>query len=473
MPPSEKSMPQLAIGNRYNNYHEPAKETLYLDEVPARVARIHFDGLDRTKDDVLKKISKDLLSATNFQDMIVKAQEVRGKLNNLNAFEGIGVTVDSNKGGEFNYDITFHVAEKRRVQGSVLTEFSAQNSGSINTGLLVPNVHGRGESVKLAYSYGRKCSAGFDALFSKPLLPWTDQNPNLQFSVFQKGFANPWNGLTEVNRGSYVGLSAKLNELITGSIYLNSNVTSLSATGVETPFRARIESGHFLKTSINTNVIFDSRNSTSLPTRGNLIKWSSELSGLLKTGNVNFFKNEVELQSNVSILAGLLVLQSTLKTGLINSLSSPSMSPKVVLSDDSGVPINERFNLGGPLSLRGYAINGVGPHDGWANLGGNIFWVFGAHVYTPLPFAAHLKNLVRGHIFFNSGSIQSIDLNKEKNLISTLSNNVRKSVGAGIVISFGSARLELNYSFPILGPAGSGQDRLDSGIQFGIGATFT
>ena len=148
-----------------------------------------------------------------------------------------------------------------------------------------------------------------------------------------------------------------------------------------------------------------------------------------------------------SFLSGLIIFQATLKTGLLNSLTT-STTPKLILSDLSRVPINERFNLGGPLNLRGYSINGVGPHDSFAALGGNAYWVYGAHIYTPLPFAKHIKDIVRAHVFFNSGSIESIDLRNENNLVAALSNNVRKSVGVGIVVAFNSVRLELNYAYP-------------------------
>ena len=158
------------------------------------------------------------------------------------------VVVDAAKtGNDTDYDITFHVIERTRVGGSINTTFGSQNSGSISTGLSLPNINGRGESLNLSYSYGNKCSTGFDVLLNKPLLPWTIYNPNVQLSVFQKGFANPWNGLTEISRGSFVGLAARLNDVINGNIYVNSNVTSLSASGVDTPFKARMESGHFFK----------------------------------------------------------------------------------------------------------------------------------------------------------------------------------------------------------------------------------
>ena len=90
MAPSDHKTIQLAVGNHHNEFTQPSREQFFLDEVPARVANIHFDGVGRTKEDILRKISGDLLKSTNFQDMIVNAQEVKGRLNNLNGYNGIG-----------------------------------------------------------------------------------------------------------------------------------------------------------------------------------------------------------------------------------------------------------------------------------------------------------------------------------------------------------------------------------------------
>lgn len=40
--------------------------------------RIQVDGLGRTKDDIIQDAVRDLFTATNFKDVLVKAHKVRG-----------------------------------------------------------------------------------------------------------------------------------------------------------------------------------------------------------------------------------------------------------------------------------------------------------------------------------------------------------------------------------------------------------
>lgn len=44
--------------------------------VKARVEKIHVEGLARTKDDIIQDAVRDLFSATDFQDVLVKAHKV-------------------------------------------------------------------------------------------------------------------------------------------------------------------------------------------------------------------------------------------------------------------------------------------------------------------------------------------------------------------------------------------------------------
>ena len=92
--------------------------------------------------------------------------------------------------------------------------------------------------------------------------------------------------------------------------------------------------------------------------------------------------------------------------------------------------INDRFFLGGPLTLRGFSNRGAGPHkDGknsWlhsfkiqslieicqsdCSLGNTAYWLAGAHLYTPLPFLHNHKGLsswFKTHSFVNIGNLFS------------------------------------------------------------------
>jgi outer membrane protein insertion porin family len=62
------------------------------------VDKIHVDGLCRTKDDIIIATVKDLFQAKDFQDVIVGAQKVRGKLEGLGCFRNIGIFIDTSSG---------------------------------------------------------------------------------------------------------------------------------------------------------------------------------------------------------------------------------------------------------------------------------------------------------------------------------------------------------------------------------------
>lgn len=136
------------------------------------------------------------------------------------------------------------------------------------------------------------------------------------------------------------------------------------------------------------------------------------------------------------------------------------------------ISVMDKYFLGGPLTLRGFKNRGAGPHLDDCSLGNDAYWLAGVHLYTPLPFLHKNKKLnwLKTHSFANIGSIFSHDqISKQKKInftffiliffieeiindqnVDVLVNNVRLSVGTGIVIGFGNiARLELNYVWPL------------------------
>lgn len=136
--------------------------------------------------------------------------------------------------------------------------------------------------------------------------------------------------------------------------------------------------------------------------------------------------------------------------------------------------INDRFFIGGPLSLRGYRLYGVGPHSDGNALGANTYWLAGVHLYSPLPFrpgAGGLGEFFRTHAFLNAGNIGNFAFsdNHSKNF-EEVTNQMRYSAGLGLVLSIGHlARFELNYCVPF---SAQKADQTSPGLQFGIGVSF-
>lgn len=135
-----------------------------------------------------------------------------------------------------------------------------------------------------------------------------------------------------------------------------------------------------------------------------------------------------------------------------------------ILKPFDNVLVTDKFFLGGPLNLRGFQMNGVGPHNNGSALGANTYWVGGLHAYLPLPFKNACNEYMRVHSFLNAGTItDSTNYNQ-------LLDNIRLSTGLGLVLTFGGrVRLEANYCWPIKAQA---EDKTKPGFQFGIGINY-
>ena len=69
--------------------------------------------------------------------------------------------------------------------------------------------------------------------------------------------------------------------------------------------------------------------------------------------------------------------------------------------------LNDRFLLGGPTTLRGFEMWGVGPRSCGYSLGGDAFWALAFHCYHPLPYLdkAGFFGRIRLHSFAAAGSL--------------------------------------------------------------------
>ena len=99
---------------------------------------------------------------------------------------------------------------------------------------------------------------------------------------------------------------------------------------------------------------------------------------------------------------------------------------KPIFSDS--VPVIDRFNLGGPLVVRMFRENSMGPKDGGQylyqkqiyiyifspfptivfigdSLGGDLYWAAGLSYISDLPLKPHLP--VKLHAFLNAGKLDT------------------------------------------------------------------
>ena len=90
------------------------------------------------------------------------------------------------------------------------------------------------------------------------------------------------------------------------------------------------------------------------------MKVKTEFAGLGGFGNIGFFKNELSWQSNVPLPLGI-VAQACVTAG--------HMTP---IGGNKATTISDRFVLGGPMTLRGFQMGGVGPHSDGCAVGAEV-----------------------------------------------------------------------------------------------------
>lgn len=432
-----------------------SKPTIKLNGVRARVDRVHVDGLNRTKDDIIRSTVDDLFHATDFEDVILRAHKVRRALDAMGCFRDIGVFIDVSSGPGATpegLEVTFQVRELSRVVGGINTTVS-ENEGNLVLGVKMPNVLGRGERVAAEYSMGYRSSSNFSVAATKPF-PHKPLVPVLTATVYQQNHEYPWSGYRLLDRGALLDLAFKTSPATHHNVQWEGLVRDTSVLSKTTSFKVRESSGPQMKSILRHIVCVDQRDEAMFPTRGCWVQFSSELAGL--GGGVAHLRTELHAQANRSLPRDL-VVQATGAVG--------------VLHDVFGTELADHFFLGGPTSLRGFRQRGVGPHAEGQATGGRVYWAAGLHLYAPLPFQGSrtgLASLFRSHLFANAGCLAMPEGSGLESLESL--RLARVSVGAGVVVRLGrGARLELNYAVPLRAQP---HDVHAPGIQFGVGANF-
>jgi len=440
-----------------NEQQEPAQEQIPLDGIKANVVAVSVDGLMRTKDDIVMESVKGLFKVQHFEDLVLRAQDARGKLQELGCFSDVGIHIDTSDSGARDYVVTYHVQELKKVVGSVNT-MVGNNEGSLLTGVKMPNIAGRGECLQADYTYGTKKSSSFNVSLAKPLRGRIKST--ITTNVFQSTGEFPSSGFKNLSRGLLADLSFTSAPQVVHNLQWEAVWRDLSCMSRSCAFAVREHSGPTLKSALKHILSVDRRDNPIFPTEGTLFKLNQEFAGL--GGNIGFFKNELELQANLPILEDMSV-QGSFNAGILKDLQN-----------DKTFNISDHFFLGGSNNIRGFENCGVGPHSDGSSLGGTMYWASGLHLYTPLPFRpgkGGLGDLFRSHMFVTAGNIGNFWLTGNlKTDTESLTQGFRLSYGLGLAIKLGGvARIELNYCIPIKASRG---DKAAPGLQLGVGVNF-
>lgn len=387
-------------------------------------------------------------------------------LNSLGAFSDVQVQMN-HVGGDDDYEITFLVQEKGRVAASAHTTVD-EHAAHLDLKLSLPNASGLGDYVGFLSSFGKRFYSG-ECRYSVPLMPWRQLwAPRFTTSLSQ----NQWETAPShydqedkslVNQVDFYSLP-HLHHTISFENVWRHIKTDLAR---KTPIEIREQSGHSVKSSIKHILTWDNRGPSNFPQEGILARLSNELALNLVNGGARFSRHEANIQVNTSIFPKYDILCQ------FNILAGSLLRPHKI-------NICDKFFAGGPLTMRGFKLHGLGPNVRDHPLGDMSYLSAGLHIYSILPLTkpeSSINQFIRPHLFFNTGIIGDVhdigrltsrdDLRRES---LRFRNNLRYSCGFGMVMYFMKVRIEVNYVIPLVY---KDNDLKFRGVQAGIGLNYT
>jgi outer membrane protein insertion porin family len=356
-------------------------------------------------------------------------------LNRLGLFEEIRERDASTNINDRNQtvDIDLQVKERGHRQINLTGGTSGSTGSSIGFVYSDNNLLGYGESLNVELSAGNR-QLYFLLGFTEPYLADKPIRLGLQFQAqrlrfFGSNFFSAGADATAANLGSLftqrtlggtVSTSAPLS-LLTGRWRKYAHFTrlglaySLTGTSIEDPPVNRdTDPGNNLPTYTEKRIVtsrlatsfsFSTLNAAIDPTRGQSLLFSLAISGGLLGGDVRTFSPSLEYKFFKPVLKANSDRPQVLGMRLLAAHIGPFGTPFATqsLSFVGGVPVYERFFLGGEESIRGYNVRSIAPvvqYDSFLSTRGVMAKVYDSSgkLVDP-PRGAVAPSVIRGYTF--------------------------------------------------------------------------
>ena len=377
------------------------------------IERIEIRGNNKTRDKVIRRELKfteqDLYSLTN-----IKLSRMR--IFQLGFFQN--VEISQKRGSAPNMIIiTFKVEERPTGTFQIGAGFSSVENFIFTAQIAQNNLLGRGQSLSLM--------AQLSSLRQLFRIHFYDRRFFDSHWIFSTSFFNEERDYFDFTRRSYGG-SFLLGYPLHDNAYFSASYkiedVNVSMGGShrapsDVPMSTLFNDG--LTSSIKLALVWDTRNNRLFPSRGFFNSYSFEVADKIMGSDNVFMRHLIYSRWYFPIGLGI-VFKTNAEFGLVTSRL------------DTGVPIFERFFVGGINSVRGFAPRSLGPrikvadqYDPAAtlqdfNIGGNKMLVFNFEIEFPI----FQKAGIRGVIFFDAGNA----FNENETLNPA---NLRTSIGWG------------------------------------------
>ncbi|KAG6829367.1 hypothetical protein H0H87_011658 [Tephrocybe sp. NHM501043] len=336
---------------------------LHLSEViqenqqtPLSISSVRVEGATNTRSSFLGSLINPLLpespashSASNLESVLHTSRQISHLLQKSDIFHSVEATIDRARDASASptdVDVVFKVREKGRLYLKTSTELGNNEGNAAALGRL-RNVFGGAEVFEANVSFGTKTRRSFRASLTAPLTSDLDTYGELAAFGLERdnsSFASCTEGLRGLKAIVRNGTPAHGAHEFSYEAVLR-HIGGLNPTA---SISMREAAGQTLKSSLSHSFILDTRNDRLMPTRGYFAKVFNEFAGL--GGDASFYKGEIESHISRPVLDGISVSFAA-RTGILYGLSKPTF-------------FSDRFQLGGPTSIRAFRANSMGPRDG-------------------------------------------------------------------------------------------------------------
>ncbi|MEW6304731.1 MAG: outer membrane protein assembly factor BamA [Verrucomicrobiota bacterium] len=416
------------------------------------IEKIEIKGNTKTKDKVIRrelavtpgevfdmvgvKLSKQRLEGLNFFEKVETQPEPTDVPNRRNLVIG----VEEKNTGNFTMGAGFSSVDS--VVG--FAEITQGNFDLFNP----PYFTGAGQKFRLRVQMGTERQ---DYVLSF-VEPWF---LNRKLSLGTEFYYRELNYLSDLydqtQAGSRISLTRALgSDFLIGS--LSYTIENIKIDNIDPTASAAIvaEAGDRWVSKVGASLAFDTRNSTTLPDRGQRTELLTELAGGPLGADTDLYKIEVRSSWFFKGFGEGHILEANGRAGVVDSYG-----------DSTRVPLFDRWFLGGLYTLRGYRFRDVGPKDATSEpLGGSTYW-FGS-----LEYSIPIVERVRFALFYDVGMVYAQPFSFNEGAFNTGMYNDNWGIGIRLNLPIGPLRLD--YGFPITSDP---QNENSGRFQFGVGYT--
>lgn len=449
---------------RVESLYDDPDGMLNIEINEGKIAKIMVDGNLKTKSFI---VERNILTepGTVYNENQIREDLVR--LYATQAFKDVRREIEPSETEPSKYDVTIQVEEGRSASFSIGGGLDSATGAFGSVGISDNNFRGLNQRVGLNVLAGSGVVMSDTAMIQR-------MNLQAELSFFEPHFINADNSLMSKlffrDFGSYqiplaierrfgveatVSHKIKNNKNLTSTLSLgleNVNVKEGDASGIASLYRQhniplsararQLEGGTFL--SLSPGLIYDTRDTLVNPRNGLLA--SARWDEALDVGG--FSKTYGKLTGSV---------KKYIPVGKKSSLTFMAKAGGKIHGD---MPEVMAYRLGGPYSVRGFRMSGVGTGDG--------FVMGSVELATPIPFLDKLKikmlDNVRMTFFLDAGKVFS------PTVTNVVYDRPMQAVTAGIGLKLyipGLGPLSVDYGIPLTNPGDSGSKT--GYFTFGVG----